>query len=122
MLPLPDPGDTEFLERVLGVGHAQPSERRRFRREPIACRAEIMPLTLDGPDVMRSRSVTTADISRGGASIVSARPPLGPHWALALGLGEMRIVMEIAIRDLRRTPEGHFRVACQFVRRLPMAA
>ena len=84
--------------------------------------AELVPLTLDGPDFSRAHEVTTEDISRGGASILSPTPPLGPHWALVMTTGGTRVIMEVAIRDLRRISDGRFRIACQFVRRVPLAA
>jgi len=123
MLSLPDPCDTAFLNQLLTRSEQKSfTERRRYARRKIEMRAELVPLTLDGPDFTRGIEVTTEDISQGGASVLSPRPPLGPHWALALPQGESRVIMELAIRDLRRTPAGPFRVACQFVRRVSSKA
>ncbi|MBX9654899.1 PilZ domain-containing protein [bacterium] len=123
MLSLPDPCDTAFLNELLTRNEQKSfSERRRHARRLLNLRAQLVPLTLDGPDFTRAIDVTTEDVSQGGASVLAPRPPLGPRWSLALPQGESRVIMELAIRDLRRTPTGPFRVACQFVRRVPHAA
>jgi hypothetical protein len=123
MLSLPDPCDTAFLNELLTRSEQKSfSERRRHARRRLDLQAQLVPLTLDGPDFTRAIDVTTEDVSQGGASVLSPRPPLGPRWSLALPQGESRVIMELAIRDLRRTPAGPFRVACQFVRRVSHAA
>lgn len=123
MLSLPDPCDTAFLNELLTRSEPKSfTERRRYARRRLELEAQLVPLTLDGPDFTRAIDVKTEDVSQGGASVLSPRPPLGPHWALALPQGESRVIMELAIRDLRRTPAGSFRVACQFVRRVSKAA
>ena len=123
MLSLPDPCDTQFLEGVLGPRRHRGEERRRFDRRPVAGTAVLAPLTLDGPDFSRAVKVHAEDISRGGAAIVTDRPPLGPHWAISIdaACGES-IVMEVTFRDFRRREDGRFRIACQFLRRLTRAA
>ena len=121
-MSLPDPCDTAFLNELFAREPKSFTERRQHARASLGTQAELVPLTMDGPDFSRAYEVTTEDISRGGASVLSPKPPLGPHWALALPQGDSRVIMELAIRDLRRTPDGRFRVACQFVRRVPVAA
>lgn len=122
MLSLPDPSETRFLASALAKDAEVPAERRRFMRSPLVSPALLVPVALDGADFSRGLSVEIEDIGRGGAAVVTERPPLGPHWALSLETPTSSVVLEIAIRDLRRRDDGRFRVACQFLRRLTQAA
>lgn len=117
MISLPDPCDTRFLERALRERKTALRERRQYERRSILSAARLVPVTLDGPDFSRSQVGWTEDVSRGGAALLLTQPPLGPRWAVALGSKDAPVVMEVTIRDLRRTKDGRFRVACQFVRR-----
>ncbi len=128
MLTLPDPCDTEFLTRALGKRAEPREDRRRFPRQSVGGTAQLVPLTLDGPDFTRALDAQLQDIARGGAAVTAVAPPLGPHWAIVIPQAGAPLIMEIAIRDLRRLPAeeslaatGPFRVACQFTRRIRTA-
>jgi hypothetical protein len=130
MLTLPDPCDTTFLTRSLAARNQPPSqERRRHPRQSVTGPAQLVPLTLDGPDFARALDAQIQDIARGGAAVTAPSPPLGPHWAIVIPQPAGNLVMEIAIRDLRRLPPNlatnqsasPFRIACQFTRRIRMA-
>jgi hypothetical protein len=128
MLTLPDPCDTEFLSRALGKRAEPREDRRRYPRQSVGGTAQLVPLTLDGPDFARALDAQLQDIARGGAAVTADAPPLGPHWAIVIPQPGAPLIMEIAIRDLRRLPAaesqaaaGPFRVACQFTRRIRTA-
>ncbi|MBY0589238.1 hypothetical protein K2X85_18850 [bacterium] len=130
MLTLPDPCDTAFLTRSLSRRIDSPAEeRRRFPRQSVTGPAQLVPLTLDGPDFSRSLEAELQDIARGGAAVTAQTPPLGPHWAIVIPQSAGNLIMEIAIRDLRRLTgdapskmSSPFRIACQFTRRIRMAS
>lgn len=116
---LPDPFDAEPLNRLLS---SVPVERRRFPRQVVAGMARLVPITAEGLDQARARSVTTCDLSRGGVSLRLDEPPVGPRWAVVFDAPDHPMAIEISLRDLRRVAEGGFRIGCQFIDRLESAA
>lgn len=117
------PGPAELSAKVFDELTGQLNNRRQRERRDYRTLQWVAPCTEEGlPDRRSYRQVKCHDISRGGLSYFTDRPPLDEFLVVALGKGPETIYLKCKVSNCVRVDErdGAFRIGCEFIERLEL--
>jgi hypothetical protein len=113
----------ELSAQVFDELTGQDSNRRKRERRDFRYLQWAAPCQEDTlPDRRSFRQVRCSDISRGGMSYYTDRPPLDEFLVVGLGTSKETIWLRCKVANCVRVDEdkGAFRIGCEFIERLDL--
>ena len=107
------------FDELTGIGDNRRKRERRgfsYLQWAAPCQHDTL------PDRRSFRQIRCSDISRGGISYYTDRPPLDEYLVMGLGKSPNIIWVRCQISNCVRVDEekGAFRIGCQFIERLEL--